>query len=121
MAEGLPVFAQAVCGLNVAAAFEGQGGQAVAQLVFVGKVHLVFGQPKREHGDFVGEVVQLDAVKLVEADLAAENGVAVDFFDGFEDFDFEAAQLFVGDNQEIAAAAGRVEDFDVAQPHGEAV
>ena len=81
----------------------------------------MFGQPKREHGDFVGEVVQLDAVKLVEADLAAEDGVTVDFFDGFEDFDFEAAQLFVGDNQEVAAAAGRVEDFDVAQPHGEAV
>lgn len=81
----------------------------------------MFGQPKRKHGDFVGEVVQLDAVKLVETDLAAEDGVAVDFFDGFEDFDFEAAQLFVGDNQEIATAAGGIEDFDVAQPHGEAV
>ena len=81
----------------------------------------MLGQPKREHGDFVGEIVQLDAVKLVEADLAAEDGVAVDFFNGFEDFDFEAAQFFVGDNQEIAAAAGGVEDFDVAQPHGEAV
>ena len=81
----------------------------------------MFGKPEGKHGDFVGKVVQLDAVKLVETDLAAENGVAVDFFDGFEDFDFEAAQLFVGDNQEIAAAAGRVEDFDVTQPHGEAV
>ena len=60
-------------------------------------------------------------VKLVETDLLLKDGVAVDFFDGFEDFDFEAAQLFVGDNQEIATAAGGIEDFDVAQPHGEAV
>ena len=120
-AEGLPVFAQAVGGLNVAAAFEGQGGQAVADFAFVGKVHLVFGKPEGKHGDFVGKVAQLDAEKRVERVSVVEWGVAGVFFDGLEDFDFEAAQLFVGDNQEIAAAAGGIEDFDVAQPHGEAV
>lgn len=107
-------------------------------------VHLVFGEPKREGGDFVGEVVNLNPEKMGERDarkklglipggegqlglrdkrklanLIKTGGRFLQLAELFEYFVFEQPQLFVGDDEEIAGAAGGVENADFGEPFEE--
>ena len=80
--------------------------------------HLAFGDPYRCLGDGDGEVVDLDAVELLDADLdggvgrlvEAEDAAAGFVEDGLaQDVVFEAAQGEVAFREEIPAAARRIE------------
>ena len=71
-------------------------------------VCLVFGDDQRKAGDFGGEIAQFDAAKVGERDVA----FALRFATALVDLVFDMAQFFVGDDEEVAAAAGGVKDAD---------
>jgi len=77
-------------------------------------VDLMVGEPEGGFGDERRELLQLDAVELIDvqagevADIEAERKLFAVL--GPEDIEFEGAQLPVGDDEEVAAAAGRVEE-----------
>ena len=83
-------------------------------------VGLMVGQPERDFGDARRELFDLDAVELVDVELGElVDGVerhfvlcAVQFE---EDFEFEFAEFPVGDDEEVAAAAGRIEEAEFAE------
>ena len=81
-------------------------------------VHLMLGEPQREHGHLVGEVEELDAIELVEGDVSAvaevHYSVAAALLLQPDDVHLEEAQCLVGDDEEVAAAAGGVEKFHAA-------
>ena len=56
----------------------------------------------------MGEIIDFDAVKKIEAD--AGDGQLIELL---QDLHFQPAQLLVGDDEEVAATASRVEDVEV--------
>ena len=82
-------------------------------------VPLEVADPKDEFGDGGGARVDFDAEELVWIDakvlhLEGEFAIAI-FFELEEDFAFEAFHVLEGDVEEIAGAAGGIEDFDLAE------
>src|SRR5665213_797932 len=81
-------------------------------------------EPKRDLGDAHGPLLDLDAVELMDIDL----GEAADLIERerlllavlFEqDVEFERAEFAVGNNEEVAAAAGGIEEFEAREPCAE--
>ena len=69
--------------------------------------------PESDFGDTGGELAQLDAVELVHIH-AGENGgnfVLLVAAQQLEHFDFQQAELAVGDYEKVSAAAGRIENL----------
>jgi len=72
----------------------------------------VFHEEHGDFGDLAGEVFELDAIELVEADAGMvaneiELEIGVEELEGRE---FELAEAMVGDDEEVTAAAGGVEE-----------
>jgi len=112
----VPVAAQGVVVDDGRGFFQGDAGVEFSEGFRNGHVHLVVGQPERGLGDAGGEFLDFDAVKLVDvdagdvADFKAEGELVA--VEGAEDVEFEGAEFAVGHNEEIAAAAGGVEEAE---------
>ena len=80
-------------------------------------VHLVVHQPHRHFRDPRGPLADLDAVEGVHVDQRKRLDVQLPLpaVQRLEHLDFQQAKLAVGDDQEIAAAAGRVEESQPGQ------
>ena len=81
-------------------------------------VHLMLGEPKGEFGDVVSEVVDLDAVEVLQRDSAVRKQrcfAALEIDQSLQDAVLQRAQPLVRDNQKVARAARRVEDLDLAK------
>ena len=93
---------------------DGDAGEVLAETV--GDLHVaeVVHEPERDLGDFGGEGLDLDAVELRDADLAqirnVEELAGVVPVQLLQHVHFEAAQFAVGDEEEVAASAGGVEE-----------
>ena len=89
-------------------------GEVLAETV--GDLHVaeVIHQPQRDLGDFGGELLDLDTVELRHADLAQLGNVEELFgvvpVKLLQHVHFEAAQFAVGDEEEVAASTGGVEE-----------
>ena len=72
------------------------------------------GEPERGLGDEGGELLQFDAVELVDVDAGDVADVEVEgellAVVGAEEIEFEGAEFAVGDDEKIAAAAGGIEE-----------
>lgn len=85
--------------------------QEVAQgvlLAAIEHVALILRDDERQPRDLGGEVADFDAAKVGERDVALAVGLAAPLVD----LGFDRAHLLVGDDEEVARAAGRVEDPD---------
>ncbi len=101
--------------------FEGDAEVELAEGLGEFEVGLVVAEPEGDLGDAGGEFLDFDAVHLVDVD----EGEAVDVVEAHfeldalapgvefgEDVEFEAAEFAVGDDEEVAAAAGGVEEAE---------
>ena len=83
------------------------------------EVPLEVADPEDEFGDGGGAWIDFEAEELVRVDaevlqLEGEFTIAV-FFQFKEHFTFETFHVLEGDVEEIAGAAGGIEDFDLAE------
>ena len=82
-------------------------------------VHDVIHHPQGHLGDPGRKFPQLDPVELIDIHHRKQTGQHIDLPSGpgfFQHLDFQGAQLPVGDNQEVAAAAGGIEETQSAEP-----
>ena len=83
------------------------------------EVPLEVADPEDELGDGGGARVELDAEELVRIDgglpVSSEQLLVAELLARVEHFAFEALHVFEGDVEEIAGAAGGVEDADFAE------
>ena len=90
--------------------------EAVGDLQVAEVVH----EPERDLGDFRRKRLELDAEELRDVHLAERGDVQhqarVVAVDLLQDVRLEAAELAVGDEEEVAAAAGRVEERERGEP-----
>ncbi len=101
---------------------QGNAGIALAALESRAAVHEVVRHPQGRLGDARREGADFDAVELVDGDpgeprdidlaLPCGGGIGAQLADHV---DFEQAQLAVGDDEEVAAAAGGVEEGHLAE------
>ena len=75
---------------------------------------LQVADPEDEIGDDGGAGVEFEAQKLMGIDGIEFLGLA-EGGEGFEDFAFEALEVFEGDVEEVTGAAGGIEDKSVAE------
>ena len=81
-------------------------------------VHLVVHQPHRHFGDSRRPFADLDAVEGVHVDERKMLDVEFPLRAGveqLEDFDFQQSQFAIGDDEEVAAAARRVEEAELRE------
>ena len=74
--------------------------------------------PQRGFGDAGGKLLNLDPVELVNVDPRQGRGVKLALAFGVQlqqQFQFQRAKLAVGDDKEVAATAGRVEEGKAGQ------
>ena len=74
--------------------------------------------PQRGFGDAGGELFDLDAVELVDVDARQGGGVQLALAFGVklqQEVKFQRPKLAVGDDKEVAATAGRVEEGKAGQ------
>ncbi len=107
----VPTHAQGVGVADAGVVADGVVDKIAAKIMADLLVHEVFGKKHGDLGDLAGEVFDFDAKKLVDGDLGGvvEEDHLPGFAEQFQNFKLELAQLLVGDDQEIAAATGRVE------------
>src|SRR5690606_13024982 len=116
--QGVPVHPQGVIAEDIGGGFEGNTGKVEAKFLRHPQVHLVVHQPQGHLGDLGGEFLDLDAVELVyvEVDKAVHiEGLLAAGVGSAQHFEFQQAQLPVGDHQKVATAAGRVEKAQAPQ------
>lgn len=111
----LPVLAQRVGHMDVRAAAQRDAAVELGEGHAERHVRLMVGEPERDFGDAGGEFLDLDAEHLVHVDEGEieDFGLAHLLLAGVEfeeDFQFQGAQLAVGDDEEIATATGGVEE-----------
>src|SRR5690606_11692636 len=109
---------QGVIAEDIGGGFEGNAGKVEAKFLRHPQVHLVVHQPQGHLGDLGGEFLDLDAVELVyvEVDKAVHiEGLLAAGVGSAQHFEFQQAQLPVGDHQKVATAAGRVEKAQAPQ------
>jgi hypothetical protein len=94
-------------------------GQRRSDIAAGAEVPLEISDPEDEVGDGSGAGIDVDAEELMRVNGAThvfERGLRVaERGEGFEDFALQALEVFEGDVEEVAGAAGRVEDADVAK------
>ena len=78
-------------------------------------VHLVFGEPERKRGGVAGKIVNLYAIELLQADVGERYFECVEPAQFLPNADFEFTHALIAYNKEIAAAAGGVEGFNIAE------
>ena len=71
-------------------------------------VALELGDQQRQPGDLAGEILDLNAVEILQPDPGASVRLAAPF----EDFRLDLAHVDIGDHQKVAGAAGRIEHPD---------
>ena len=79
------------------------------------RVHLVIHEPEGDLGDAHGPFADLDAVELIDIDGGEPGLAAADGEQFAEHLGLQRAQFAVGEDEEIAAAAGGVEELEVAE------
>ena len=123
-----PVGRERVCADDVRGVLDRDAGEVLPEAV--GDLHVaeVVHQPQRDLRDLGGERLDLDAVELRNRNLAELRDVEELFgvvpVKLLQHVHFEAAQLAVGDEEEVAASAGGVEErerrdllVELLQPH----
>ncbi len=124
-AHFFPIHPTSIGTLDLVDVLQRQGGNVHPEVGMELVVHLMLGQPKGEHRHLVGEVEQLDAIELVEADAGTVYEVyhllGLALLAKAQDVHFQEAQLLVCDNQEIATAAGWVEELHLAHAQQQTV
>ncbi|MPM44157.1 hypothetical protein SDC9_90835 [bioreactor metagenome] len=112
-----PVKPQGVAVYDGRALLQWQSGIICAELVGRAGVHLVIHQPHTYLRNLAGEVLILNTVELLHADLEHwgyinHHLICVDFH--LQDLKLQDAQFPIGDNQEITAATGWVNKLQAA-------
>ena len=113
----LPRCRQGIGAHDVRRVFERNGGNDQPEGLAQFYVHDVFHEPEGDAGHVHGKFLKLDAVKLLDGHAGEqvhiqplEIRVADEFFaHGQQDAQLQLPQFPVGDDKEIAAAAGRVQ------------
>jgi len=95
----------------------GRGPELFTELV----VHLVLGQPEGERGGVAGVLVYLYAVELREGDVAERKHRGTQFHKALPNLNLQLTKTLVGDDEEVAGAAGRVEELNLAHPDQQGV
>ena len=98
----------------------GRRSTSCAERLRESDVGLVVGQPQRDLGDAGGEFLDLDAVELVDVELGkpvhvVERHFALAAAKLYQDFEFQLAEFAVGEDEEVAAAAGGIEETELGQ------
>src|SRR5699024_5584276 len=85
-----------------------------AELLVELAVHLVLGDPHRDDRHLDGEVVNLDAVEILDIDarLVEQHIVRTQILLPLQDRVLQTAQFLVRDDQEVPRTTGRVENLD---------
>ena len=95
----------------------GRGAELLTELV----VHLVLRQPEGERGGVAGVFVYLDVVELREGEVAEREHWGTKFHKALPNFDFQFTETLVGDDEEVAGAAGRIKELNLTHPHQQGV
>ena len=90
------------------AASSGRNSARASCLAAIEHVALILGDDEGEAGDLAGEVADFDAAEVGERDV----GAALGFAAAAVDLRLDLAHFLVGDDEEIAGAAGGIEDAD---------
>ena len=113
-----PIQSASIAALDLVDVLQRQGSDIHAEVGVELVVHLMLGKPEGEHRHLVGEVEQFNAIELVETDAGTidevEHLLGYALLAKAQDVHLQEAQLLVGDNQEIATAARRVEELHLA-------
>jgi hypothetical protein len=122
--EVVPIHAEGVADVDVGGIFEREAEIGLGEGFEDAKVGLVVHEPEGDLGDAGGPLFDLDAVELVDVDL----GEAVDLIKGegllaavlsAENFEFECSEFTVGDDEEVAATAGGIEELELGEADAE--
>ncbi|OQA29814.1 MAG: hypothetical protein BWY57_03196 [Betaproteobacteria bacterium ADurb.Bin341] len=115
-----PVEPQGVAEHDAGGLAQRQTNEILAERLGKAHVHLVVHEPHRHFGDAGGPLLDLDAGEGVHVHLRQRLDVQLLLHlfpeQRLEDFDLKQAQLAVGDDEEVAAAARRIEEPQLAQP-----
>ena len=114
--HALPVHLQGVTLHNIGVGFQGQEVQGHVHDVLGLLHHLALRDPQGRLGHGHGKVIDLNAVELADGDLDRIGEVPQSDLvgKGAQGFIFQLAQGDVGLGQEVAGAAGGVQDFSPA-------
>src|SRR6056297_58631 len=113
-----PVHLQRVAMHDGGALAKGDAGEHLAEFQRQAVVHDVVHHPQRRFGDAGGKLLVFDAVELVDVDHAQDRGVQFALSLGVQlaqHLHLQQAQFAVGDDQEITAAAGGIEECQAGQ------
>ena len=117
-----PIHPQRIAFDDGGAVRQRHAGPGLAQALGGHQIHLVIGDPQRHAGNVRRRRVNLDAVELIDLhpqqiahvqQAATLGGVAVQTV---HQLDLQQTQLLEGHHQEIAAAAGRIEQPQPGEP-----
>ena len=115
--DALPVGAEGVGADDGGARAERDADVVLAEHVAHERVHLVVHEPHGDLRDLGGELLDLDAVELVHVHLHVgvdvEDALAAQEF--LDDGELEDADLAVGDDEEVPAPAGGVEELQLGE------
>src|SRR6185437_10105615 len=124
--DSIPVKSERVADVDVRRALQWDTSVALPKFKAQQVVHDVVHHPHRCLGNAPRELSQLRAVELIHVDpgklrnvqQSAELTISIPLIvDQLSDeFDLQQAQFSIGDDQEVAAAAGRIEEPHAAKP-----
>src|ERR1035437_6410094 len=109
----LPVETECVAADDSWGFLEREAREVLAEGFGEENVHLVIHEPHGDFGYARGPLADLDAIEGVDVHLGEALDVKfllIAATDHLEDFDFQQTQFAVGNDEEIAAAAGRIEE-----------
>ena len=103
----VPIQPQGITTYDMACLCEGKCRIRVVVLLVALHVDLMLGKPEGEACDLAGEIVYLDAVEVVEMDADKRKLI----YYGYRPH-VEMAELLISGDQEVSAAASRIEHLD---------
>lgn len=112
----LPVQAQGVAANDRRALAQGEADVVLPECLGEPDVHLVIRQPHRSCGDARRPFPDFDAVESVDVDQRQVwhgDVLLLAAMERLEDLDFKKPQFAVRNDEEVAAAAGRIKDQKV--------
>ena len=114
-----PIQAQRIAVDDMRTSDQRNAGEVHPEFLRHPDVHLVVDQPQRDLRDLSGELLDLDTVELihVERDLLMniQEAGARPAVHRSKDLELQQPQLAVGDDEKVAATAGRIEENQRAQ------
>src|SRR5487761_222879 len=111
----LPIEAQGVATDDSGRLPERQGDEGLAEGFREPDVHLVVHEPHGNFGDSRGPFANLDSVEGVHVHEGELRNIELRLIarkEQLEDFDFQEAQLAIGDNEKVAAATGGIKEAE---------